>query len=48
MMSWSSFSPAQCMKTEEEQEKGDEGCQGIILHSTSIMKYENFQVHQKV
>ena len=42
MMSWSSFSPAQSMKTEEGQEKGDEGCQGIILHSTSNIKYENF------
>mgnify|MGYP001195455208 CR=1 FL=1 len=35
MMNWSLFSPAHAMKTEEGQEKGDEGCQGIILHSTS-------------
>ena len=38
MMSWSSFSPAQSMKTEGGQEKGDEGCQGILLHSTLINK----------
>ena len=41
MMSWSFFSPAQAMKTEEGQEKGDEGCQGILLYSTLILKYKS-------
>ena len=41
MMSWSFFSQAQAMKTEEGQEKGDKGCQGILLYSTLILKYKS-------
>ena len=42
MMSWSFISPAQAMKTEEGQEKGDEGCQGTFLYSSLILRYKVF------